>query len=65
MVNSYILDELVTDDNFDEESYLVASPDVAAAIMAGSVTSGRQHFHLFGKSEDDASATNPFQKLRN
>jgi Methyltransferase domain len=48
-------------DDFDEAHYLRANPDVAAAVAAGQITSGRQHFDLYGSSEgrplrDEASA---------
>jgi hypothetical protein len=36
---------------FDEESYLEANPDVAAADAAGHVSSGAQHYEIFGQRE--------------
>jgi SAM-dependent methyltransferase len=40
-----------TRDEFDEEGYLLLHPDVAAAIAAGVVGSGWQHFDLHGFAE--------------
>jgi SAM-dependent methyltransferase len=42
---------LVTDENFDEAAYLAANPDVANAVAAKLLPSGRRHFELFGRSE--------------
>jgi predicted SAM-dependent methyltransferase len=42
---------LVTDDNFDEQAYLAANPDVAQAVQEGKIRSGREHFELFGRKE--------------
>jgi SAM-dependent methyltransferase len=47
----YILEKLATADNFDEEDYLRANSDVAAAVQTGSVESGRAHFMHFGHRE--------------
>jgi SAM-dependent methyltransferase len=41
----------VTAENFDEAAYLGANPDVAAAVAAGKVSSGRQHFERHGHAE--------------
>lgn len=38
-------------DNFEEQGYLQANPDVAAAVRAGQFASGREHFDRFGKNE--------------
>jgi SAM-dependent methyltransferase len=38
-------------DEFDEEGYLLLHPDVAAAVAAGVVGSGWQHFSLHGAAE--------------
>jgi len=44
--------EKATDENFNEDAYLDANPDVARAVKEGlSVLSGRQHFDIFGKNE--------------
>ena len=40
-----------TPQNFDEAGYLRANPDVAAAILAGTCTSAREHFDAFHASE--------------
>jgi SAM-dependent methyltransferase len=47
----YILEKLATEDNFDEQDYLRGNPDVAAAVQAGSMESGRLHFTHFGRHE--------------
>lgn len=41
----------VTDDNFNEQSYLDSNPDVAQAVLEGRFESGRAHFELFGRRE--------------
>jgi len=41
----------VTDDNFNEQAYLSANPDVAQAVYEGEIRSGREHFELFGRKE--------------
>jgi 2-polyprenyl-3-methyl-5-hydroxy-6-metoxy-1,4-benzoquinol methylase len=43
--------EPATVENFDETAYLLANPDVAAAVAAGSFPSGRQHFDRHGHAE--------------
>ena len=40
-----------TDENFDEAAYLAANRDVADAVAAGVVASGRVHFDAFGRAE--------------
>jgi len=48
----YSLTELATDENFTEEAYLKANPDVAKAVSEGvHLASGRLHFDIFGKTE--------------
>lgn len=48
----YKLTETATEQNFTEEAYLSANPDVARDVRnAVSLTSGRLHFDLFGKKE--------------
>lgn len=37
--------------DFHEETYLLAHPDVAAAVRQGAFTSGFQHYQLFGRNE--------------
>lgn len=51
MHNCLKLDAVVTDTNFDERAYLVAHPDVADAVAAGTVLSGWRHFEAYGQSE--------------
>jgi SAM-dependent methyltransferase len=50
-MNSYVLEALATDQNFDEQAYLRANPDVAEAISSGELDSGRIHFDVFGRRE--------------
>jgi SAM-dependent methyltransferase len=47
-----VMEELVTEDNFDEKLYLKSNPDVAASIGAGHFISGNEHFVKHGKSEN-------------
>jgi SAM-dependent methyltransferase len=47
----YDLDLPATDATFDESAYLLANPDVARAVQAGQITTGRQHFDLYGRAE--------------
>lgn len=42
---------LVTDKNFDEVAYLASNPDVARAVIDGSMKSGKKHFERFGRNE--------------
>jgi SAM-dependent methyltransferase len=42
---------IATEDNFDENKYLAANPDVADAVREARVPSGLAHFHLHGKKE--------------
>ncbi|MCB1821171.1 MAG: glycosyltransferase family 2 protein, partial [Candidatus Competibacteraceae bacterium] len=42
---------ILTDENFDEVSYLRQYPDVRAAIERGEFLSGREHFELRGRDE--------------
>lgn len=37
--------------SFDEQGYLDANPDVAAAVASGSVKSGLDHYNQYGKNE--------------
>lgn len=45
------LEQVATDDSFDEAGYLQANPDVAQAVSAGHFTSGHHHFDCFGRNE--------------
>jgi len=42
---------LATPENFDEQSYLRANPDVAEAVALGRCASGRAHFDRHGRRE--------------
>ncbi len=42
---------LVTDENFNENAYLASNPDVAEAVRAGRIASGKIHFDQFGRQE--------------
>lgn len=46
-----VLDVLATEANFSEVGYLAANPDVAAAVLANTLLSGRRHFDAFGRAE--------------
>lgn len=48
---SIIMEELVDEDNFDETLYLKSNPDVAASVVAGHFTCGKEHFLNHGKAE--------------
>ncbi|MFA5955099.1 methyltransferase domain-containing protein [Hyphomicrobium sp.] len=37
--------------SFDEEAYLTANPDVAAAVSSGALASGAAHYAMFGVSD--------------
>jgi len=50
-MQQHVLEEAATSERFDEEAYLRANPDVAAAVKNGQLQSGRQHFELFGRNE--------------
>ncbi len=54
-----------TDENFNEAAYLLANPDVASAISAGWLASGREHFSRSGRTEKrafrDASGIGPLR----
>jgi SAM-dependent methyltransferase len=50
-MKQYVLEEIATELNFNEVAYLSANPDVAAAVKAGTIKSGRTHFDIFGKDE--------------
>jgi SAM-dependent methyltransferase len=45
------LEQLATPENFNEEGYLFANPDVAAAVRDGIFPSGRSHFDTSGYRE--------------
>ena len=41
----------LTEGEFNEAEYLKENPDVAAAVAAGTITSGKDHYDTFGKKE--------------
>ena len=47
---------------FDEAGYLDANPDVAAAVRAGRVSSGAEHYARFGVHEN--RSTHPLERAR-
>ncbi len=58
---------LTTRDNFDEESYLRANPDVSSAVEKGDCPSGWDHFLHFGEKESrrlDKSASEEFREIK-
>ena len=46
-----IINILLADEPFEEGSYLDANPDVRQAIESGKVTSGKEHYRVFGYYE--------------
>ena len=50
-MGSITLEKLATHDNFNEEDYLRANPDVARAVENHSMASGWDHFKQFGAGE--------------
>lgn len=42
---------------FNEQAYLAANPDVAAAVASGQFTSGRNHYDLHGQAENRPGAS--------
>jgi len=46
--------ETATRKNFDERSYLLANPDITAAVSRGEIGSGRAHFLAHGEKEGRA-----------
>jgi SAM-dependent methyltransferase len=51
MDNNELLLVLATEENFNEQCYLLANPDVALAVAQGGMISGLSHFNLHGKRE--------------
>src|SRR3974390_1838668 len=51
MFETVELQEIPTDESFDERAYLAANPDVAAAVASGALRSGSAHFRKFGRAE--------------
>jgi SAM-dependent methyltransferase len=54
-----LLSEPATAENFDEDAYLRANPDVKNAVDAGTCPSARRHFDLFGHKENRWLSWNP------
>lgn len=50
-MNCYVLEEMATEENYDEAEYLSANPDVADAVKKGVFESGYKHFKKYGESE--------------
>ena len=50
-MQAYVMDQLVTRENFNEHQYLASNSDVLRAVQEGQFVSGRQHFELFGEKE--------------
>ena len=50
-------------DDFDEEFYLNANPDVKLAISKGHFKSGREHYEKFGHKENREKNSNPRTKF--
>lgn len=49
---AFIGNEIFTQENFEEQSYLESNPDVAAEVESGRLKSGRTHFDLYGCHEN-------------
>ena len=47
----YNIEEVATIENFDEQAYLAANPDVAGAVTKSEFKSGWHHFESCGKNE--------------
>lgn len=52
MVRAFPLYEPARPENFDEDRYVAANPDVRAALQSGACESGQSHFEAFGRDED-------------
>lgn len=50
-MTGYVLEEPATAENFEEDAYLAANPDVAEAVERKVFASGREHFSRFGHGE--------------
>ena len=51
MFEAVHLQEVPSNASFDEQAYLAANPDIAAAVAAGALTSGRVQFRKHGRTE--------------
>ena len=47
LIRPYVLEEIATNKNFDEVSYLLVNQDVAAAIASSASKSLRNHFNIY------------------
>lgn len=55
-------DSISLDSNsFDEQAYLEANPDVAAAVQRGELGSGLDHWNQWGKTEGRTLGASPYQ----
>ncbi len=51
-MSAHLISIPATDENFSEEAYLKANPDIVQAVKEGiSLKSGKQHYKIFGKAE--------------
>ena len=50
-LTTIVVEEVATPQNFVEDEYLAANPDVAEAVRKGTCASGRLHFHMHGSRE--------------
>jgi SAM-dependent methyltransferase len=50
--NFWVIESVVTENQFDAEAYLYANPDVASALRQGHIKSASEHFEKFGKFEN-------------
>lgn len=50
----------LTDNLFNEKAYLLANPDVGAAVAAGHLPSGWDHYQLFGQREGRKPGTDTY-----
>ena len=48
LVNSTVVAERATKDNFSEDHYLICNPDVGRAVLDGKMPSGHVHFDRQG-----------------
>lgn len=57
--------DLATSANFNEADYLASNPDVAQAVAAGAIPTGRAHFDAYGQREGRRlHLTAPIEPLR-
>lgn len=51
MTRSFDIEEIATEENYNEAAYLAANADVAAAVTTGAFRSGYDHFRQCGRNE--------------